>query len=77
MGQASARDRKCDVSAETVIQLDGAPPHFSHCVHAFLDRKFPYHWKGIEETHSLALLVSRFDSLGFFLLGVCKGHCLS
>jgi hypothetical protein len=25
-----------------VFQSDGSPPHFSHHVHAFLDREFPY-----------------------------------
>jgi len=29
------------------------------------------------ETHSLAPSFSRFDSFGFFLLGVCKRQCLS
>jgi len=27
-------------------------------------------------SHSLAPLISRFESSGFFLLGICKGHCL-
>jgi hypothetical protein len=32
------------VSVGTVFQLDGAPPHFSHHVHAFLDRDFTACW---------------------------------
>jgi hypothetical protein len=27
----------------TVFQLDLAPPHFSHCVHVFLDRELRDH----------------------------------
>jgi hypothetical protein len=34
----------CHVFVRTVFQLDGAPPHFSHCVCAFLDREFPVCW---------------------------------
>jgi hypothetical protein len=30
----------------TVFQSDGAPPHFSHHVHSFLDREFPDCWMG-------------------------------
>jgi hypothetical protein len=29
-----------------VFQLDGTPPHISHCVLAILDREFPDHWTG-------------------------------
>jgi len=43
-----------------VFHLDGAPPHFW-----LLDRR--------RGTHSLAPLLSRFESSGLFLLGVCKG----
>jgi hypothetical protein len=32
------------VFVETMFQLDGAPPHFSHRVRAFLDKEFPYYW---------------------------------
>jgi hypothetical protein len=28
----------------TVLQSDGAPPHFSRHFRAFLDREFPYRW---------------------------------
>jgi hypothetical protein len=34
----------CHVPVGTVIQLDGAPPHLSHHVCAFLDREFPDCW---------------------------------
>jgi hypothetical protein len=34
------------IPARTVFQLEGAPPHFSHRVHAFLDIQFPIHWIG-------------------------------
>jgi len=37
----------CYVPVGTVFLLDGAPPHFSHHVHAFLDREFPECWIGI------------------------------
>jgi hypothetical protein len=36
----------CHVHVRTVFQLHGAPTHFSHHVHAFLDREFPDHWVG-------------------------------
>jgi hypothetical protein len=31
------------VPVRTAFQLDGAPPHFSYCVHAFLVKEFPDH----------------------------------
>jgi hypothetical protein len=34
----------CHVPVGTVFQLDGVPPHFSHCIYAFLEREFPDHW---------------------------------
>jgi hypothetical protein len=34
------------IPAGTVFQSDGAPPHFSSCVHVFLDSEFPDHWIG-------------------------------
>jgi hypothetical protein len=34
------------LSVGTVFHLDGAPNHFSHHVHAFLDRELPVHWIG-------------------------------
>jgi hypothetical protein len=34
------------VPVGTVSKLDGASPHISHYVHAFLDREFPDHWIG-------------------------------
>jgi hypothetical protein len=34
----------CHVPVRTVLELDGASPHFSHNVCAFLDRKLPDHW---------------------------------
>jgi hypothetical protein len=48
-GDTSDYDRKhCldHVPVGTVFQLDGAPPHFSHCVCAFLDREFSDYWIG-------------------------------
>jgi hypothetical protein len=33
----------CHVSVGTLLQLDGAPPHFC-LVRAFLDREFPDRW---------------------------------
>jgi hypothetical protein len=44
-----------------VFQLDGVPHHFSCHIFAFLDRK--------RGTYFLAPSFSRFDFLGFFLLG--------
>jgi hypothetical protein len=35
-----------NVPVGTVFQSDDASSHFSHCVHAFLDREFPDHWIG-------------------------------
>jgi len=32
------------VPMRTIFQLDGAPPHFTCHVHAFLDREFPDQW---------------------------------
>jgi hypothetical protein len=32
------------IPARTVFQLDDALYHFSHRVHAFMDREFPGHW---------------------------------
>jgi hypothetical protein len=37
------------VPLETIFPLVGAPPHFSCCVYACLDRKLPNHWIGREE----------------------------
>jgi hypothetical protein len=34
------------VSVRTLFQLGDAPPHFTQCVHALLDRKFPDCWLG-------------------------------
>lgn len=34
------------VPVGTFFQLPGAVFHFSHLVHAFLDRDFPDHWIG-------------------------------
>jgi len=92
LGQASERDRKflattwddmpygipgqCHVPVGTVFQLHGAPPHFSCHVHAFLDREFPDHWIGRGDPFPI-LSFSGVYSFGVFLLGVCKGHCLS
>jgi hypothetical protein len=59
------------MSVWEVFQLVGAPLPFSHHV-AFLDREFPEHWVGREETHSLAPSFSRFVSSGLFLVGFVK-----
>jgi hypothetical protein len=53
-----------------VLQLGGVLPHFSHHVHAFLDREFPDHWIGRGETilwppHSPDLTPLDFFSCGF------------
>jgi len=65
----------------TVFQLRDAPPHLSHHVCAFLDRKFPYHLMKREiytdhlmkkEIHSLAPSFSQFYSSVALLLGVCN-----
>jgi hypothetical protein len=55
------------VPVGTVFQLNGAPPHLSHCVRAFLDRQFPGCHIGRGGTHYLAPSFS-----GFFILGVCN-----
>jgi len=34
------------ITVGTVLQLDGAPSHFSNCVCAFLGKEFPDHWIG-------------------------------
>jgi hypothetical protein len=58
------------IHAGTIFQLGGAPPHSFHCVHAFLDgvseegAQFPDPSISISYSHR------------FFLLGVCKRHCL-
>jgi hypothetical protein len=36
----------CHVPVGAVFQLDGAPPHFSRHVLAFMDREFLYCWIG-------------------------------
>jgi hypothetical protein len=36
----------CLVPVGIVFQLGGAPPHFFHCVHAFLKMEFSNCWMG-------------------------------
>jgi len=55
----------------TIFQLYGSLPHFSHHVHAFLDREVLDNC-----IEGRGTLLSRYDSSGLFLLGVCEGHCL-
>jgi hypothetical protein len=62
------------ISAGTFFQLDGAPPHFSHHVCAFLDRECPDHWIRRGGPIPWPPSFSRSYTLSSFLLGVCKRH---
>jgi hypothetical protein len=37
------------VPVGAVFQLEGAPPHFFHCIRTFLDREFLDRWMGRQE----------------------------
>jgi len=66
----------CDVPMGTVFQLDGAPPHFSHCVHAFLDWQFSDIWIGrggpIPDPHLLWKFYSAGLQNKLFIAKSCK-----
>jgi hypothetical protein len=56
----------CHVPVGTVFLLDGALPHFSHHVHAFINREFPELLdRKAGSNYSLVLSFFRFDSCGF------------
>jgi hypothetical protein len=66
----------CHVLVSSVFQLNGSPPHFFHCLHAFMYREFPDHRRGREGplfwlTNSLDL--TPIDS---FFFEVSEGHLL-
>jgi len=65
----------CYVPVGTVFKLDGASHHFSRRVRAFLDREIPDCWIGRGGAFPGPLFL-QIDS-AFFILGVCKRHCLS
>jgi hypothetical protein len=60
------------ILAGTVFKLEGAPSHFSHCIHGFLGREFPDHWKGRRTPISWTLSSLHLILLDFTLLEVCK-----
>jgi hypothetical protein len=43
--RAQLKEYLASCTVGTVVQLYGAPPHFSHRVRAFMDREFPNSWK--------------------------------
>jgi hypothetical protein len=60
------------VPVGTVFQLDGAPPHFSHHVHAFLEGEFPDHWIGRRRSISWSPCSPDVAPLDFFFWGFVK-----
>jgi hypothetical protein len=60
------------IPAETVFKLDGARSHFSHCVHGFLGREFPDHWKGGGRPIPWPLSSLHLILLDFTLFDICK-----
>jgi hypothetical protein len=64
------------IPGRTFFHLDGAPPHFPLCFHAFLDREFPDCWIGGGVKFPCPSVFQAFSYISF-LLGVCKRHCLS
>jgi hypothetical protein len=62
----------CHVPVGTVFQSNGAPPHSSHYVCAFLDRELPDHWLGSVEHISWAHHSPYLIPLDFFFWGFIK-----
>jgi hypothetical protein len=58
-----------------VFQLDGTSPHF-YGVHAILDVVFPDRWIGRGRLIPWPPCSPDLFPLEFFLLGICKRHCL-
>lgn len=59
------------IRAGTVFHLGGAPPPSFPCICAFLDREFPEEGAQFPDP-SFSISYSH----RFFLLGVCRRHCL-
>jgi len=60
------------VRVGTVLQLDHTPPHFSHCVCAFIDKKYPDCWVGRGEPIPWFAHSPVFSPLDFFFWGFVK-----
>jgi hypothetical protein len=66
----------CHVREGSVFHLDGAQPHFSFHVCAYLDR-VSFSLGGTRRINDVDPSFSMFFTSGYFLPGVCKVHCLS
>jgi hypothetical protein len=62
-----------NIPAGTAFQVNGAPPHISHCIHTSLDREFPDCWIGRKTPFPCPPIFSRLYSYRF--LRVCKRYC--
>jgi len=58
-----------------MFQQDDAPAHFHHDVRTFLDEQYPNRW--IDRGGLVvASKITRFKSVGFYLLGLFEKYCL-
>jgi hypothetical protein len=55
-----------------IFQQDGAPPHYSSPVKAFLSQQFPGRWIGRRGSYHIISQITRFDFFRFLCVGAPK-----